>query len=138
MNLKDVPNDKGYFRGREELRKIVYATRDDGTYTTANSDGWEVENMATRQAWDNVEAELSRIRQEIAAGRLSPVPYYMCKSLMELSVLASYMGKWKWQVKRHFLPRHFKKLPARTLQRYCTVFNISMEELTDVDHLITR
>lgn len=133
MNLKDVPNDKGDFRGRGELRKIVYATDEDGSYTAINSDGWEVENTATQQAWDHVEAQLTVIREKVLAGEMSPIPYYMNKCLMELPVLARYMGKWKWQVKRHFRPRHFKKLSPATMERYCSVFHISREQLMDIN-----
>lgn len=132
MNLKDVPNDKEDFKGRSELRKIVYATDENGSYTTANSDGWEVENSATRQAWDHVEAELAAIREKVLAGELSPISYYMNKCLMELPVLARYMGKWKWQIKRHFRPRHFKKLSSATIAKYCSVFHISQEQLMDI------
>jgi hypothetical protein len=132
MNLKDVPNDKGDFKGRGELRKIVYATNEDGSYTTIPSDGWEVENTATKQAWDHVETELAAIREKVLAGELSPIPFYMNKCLMELPVLARYMGKWKWQIKRHFQPGNFKKLPSATLEQYCAVFHISRAELMDI------
>jgi len=129
MNIRDVPNDKESFKGKSDMRKLVYATRDDGSYTQVNSEGWEVENMATRQAWDAVEEELNNIRERVRRRELSPVAYHMHRSLMELPVLARYMRKWKWQVKRHFRPAVFEKLDAATLERYASVFNITVEEL---------
>ncbi len=129
MNIKDVPNDKENFKGKSDMRKLVYATKDDGSYTNVNSDGWEVENMATRQAWDAVEEELKEVVQQVKAGQSSPVAYYMHKCLMELPILAKYVGKWQWQVKRHFKPTIFASLDAKMLERYASVFNISVEEL---------
>lgn len=129
MNIKDVPNDKENFKGKSDMRKLVYATKDDGSYTNVNSEGWEVENMATRQAWDAVEEELKEVVQQVKAGQLSPVAYYMHKCLMELPILAKYAGKWQWQVKRHFKPAIFASLDAKMLERYASVFNISVEEL---------
>lgn len=129
MNIKDVPNDKENFKGKSDMRKLVYATNDDGSYTNVNSEGWEVENMATRQAWDAVEEELKEVVQQVKGGQLSPVAYYMHKCLMELPILAKYVGKWQWQVKRHFKPAIFASLDAKMLERYASVFNISLEEL---------
>ena len=129
MNIKDVPNDKENFKGKSDMRKLVYATKDDGSYTQVNSEGWEVENMATRQAWDAVEEDLREILEKVKSGELSPIAYYMHKSLMELPVLARYIGKWQWQVKRHFRPSVFEKLNVPILQRYASVFNITVEEL---------
>lgn len=129
MNIKDVPNDRENFKGKSDMRKLVYATNDDGSYTNVNSEGWEVENMATRQAWDAVEEELKEIIQQVKAGTLSPIAYYMHKCLMELPVLAKYVGKWQWQVKRHFKPAVFASLDNKLLQRYASVFNISVEAL---------
>lgn len=129
MNIKDVPNDKENFKGKSDMRKLVYATKDDGSYTNVNSEGWEVENMATRQAWDAVEEELKEVVQQVKAGQLSPIAYYMHKCLMELPILAKYVGKWQWQVKRHFKPDIFASLDGKMLERYASVFNISVEEL---------
>lgn len=129
MNIKEVPNDKEDFKGKSDISKLVYATREDGSYTSVNSEGWEVENMATRQAWEAALDELKLIEAQVNAGLLSPIPYFMHKNLMELSVLARYVHKWKWQVKRHFKPRIFQSLDQKMLEQYSKVFNISVSEL---------
>jgi len=51
---------------------------------------------------------------------------------MDLSVLASYAGIWKWKVKRHFKPSVFKKLNSKTLQKYADIFGVTVEELKHV------
>jgi hypothetical protein len=129
MKINEVPQDKEAFKGKSEVRKLIYATKEDGTYTNVNSEGWEVENLATTQAWEAVLEDLKETEQQVKAGTLSPIPYFMQKSLMELAMLAKYMGKWKWQIKRHFKPEVFAKLDDQTLGKYAKVFGISIDEL---------
>ena len=129
MKANEVPQDKEDFKGKSNIHKLMYSTNEDGSYTQVNSEGWEVENMATRQAWEAVLEELNEIEAKVKNGELSPIAYYMHKSLMELPILARHMGKWKWQVKRHFKPEVFRKLDNETLSRYARVFNIPVETL---------
>jgi hypothetical protein len=51
---------------------------------------------------------------------------------MDLGVLASYAGIWKWRVKRHFKPSVFNKLNQKTLQKYAEVFEVSVSELQQI------
>lgn len=138
MNINEVPHDRSDFKSRSQLRKLLYATDESGAYTTVNSVGWDVENLATKQAWEEAEAQIAKMEEALKAGRISPVAYFMHKSLMELPVLAKYMKKWKWQVKRHFKPDVFKQLSERTLQRYAAVFGISVGELKSPTVLSNR
>ena len=50
---------------------------------------------------------------------------------MDLPLLAKYVGKWQWQVKRHMKPSVFYKLDTAILQRYADTFNITIEELVN-------
>ena len=129
MKINEVPQDKEEFKGKSDLQKLIYATKEDGSYTSINSQGWEVENLATTQAWEAILEDLKETEQKVKAGELSPIAYFMQKSLMELPVLARYMGKWQWQIKKHFKPEVFRKLDDETLNKYCRVFNISLDEL---------
>ena len=129
MKENEVPQDKEDYKGKSQIHKLMYATKEDGSYTQVNSEGWEVENMATRQAWEAVLEELKDIEARVKKGELSPIAYFMHKSLMELPVLARHMGKWKWQVKRHLKPDNFRKLDPDTLAQYARVFNISVDTL---------
>lgn len=129
MKINEVPQDREDFKGKSEVRKLMYATREDGSYASVNSEGWEVENLATRQAWEAAIEDLAAVERDVRAGKLSPIPYFMQKCLMELPVLARHMGKWQWQIKRHFKPAVFAKLPQPILEKYSKVFRISLEEL---------
>lgn len=129
MELKDVPNEPDDFKGRDQVKKVVYATDEQGHYEPARSAGWEVENLATKQAWDEVEEEIQILKKKVLAGECSPIPYFMKKHLMDVGILAKHMGKFKWQIKKHFHPGRFKNLSSRTLQKYCSVFKVTLSEL---------
>lgn len=132
MKVNEVPQDPKNFKGGDAVTKVVYAVGKDGKYTGVNSAGWEAENEATKQAWDAIDEELAETEQAVKAGKLSPIAYYMKKSLMDIGLLANYMGKWQWQVKRHMKPSVFQKLDTKILARYASVFNITVEELLSI------
>lgn len=131
MNINEVPQDPKNFKGAEKMKKLMYATDKDGKYTGVTSSGWEAENEATRQAWEDADETLAQTEAQVRQGSLSPIAYYMQKNLMELSLLAKYVGKWQWQVKRHMRPSVFRKMDAALLQKYAEVFNITTEELSN-------
>ena len=129
MNVNEVPQDPRDIKPGDTLRKVVYAVGKDGKYTGVNSAGWEAENIALKQAWDDIEETLAETERKVRAGEISPVPYFMQKNLMDIALLARYIGKWKWQVARHFKPGVFKKLDTRVLGEYARIFNITTDEL---------
>jgi len=47
--------------------------------------------------------------------------------------LALAAGVWKWQLRRHFRPEVFAKLPAKTLQKYADACQISIDGLKQTD-----
>jgi len=129
MDINEVPQDSLEYKDRDKLKKLVYAVGKDGKYTGVGSVGWEAENAATKQAWDAIEEELKETETKVKAGELSPVVYFMQKKLMDLPILSSYVGKWQWQVKRHFKPEIFSKLSDSMLQKYAATFGITVQEL---------
>lgn len=129
MDINEVPQDPKNFKGAEKMKKLMYATGKDGKYTGITSSGWEAENEATKQAWDEMDQALAVTEKKVKAGELSPIAYYMDKNLMDIALLAKYAGKWQWQVKRHFKPAVFNKMDTSLLQKYADIFNISVEEL---------
>lgn len=130
MKVNEVPQEGSDFRQRNQVRKLMYAVDKDGRYTGVNSAGWEPENAAMQQAWEEADDALKQVLEEVRTGQKSPIAYFMQKNLMDPALLAKYVGKWGWQVRRHLKPSVFKQLPASLLQRYAQVFNISIDELT--------
>ncbi|MBS1615529.1 MAG: hypothetical protein JST06_05365 [Bacteroidetes bacterium] len=129
MHLDEVPQEGLHYKERDTLRKLMYATDREGHYTGVASVGWEAENIATQSAWDEVNESLRETEAAVRSGQLSPIVYFMQKCLMDLPILARYVGKWRWTVRRHMKPAVFKKLKPATLKSYATVFGISVEEL---------
>lgn len=50
-----------------------------------------------------------------------------------MGILASYVGMWAWRVKRHFKPKVFKRLSDKILNKYANVFEISIEQLKNIE-----
>ena len=134
MNIHDVPQDKKEFKdGEKAPKKVMYVTHQDGTYTQTQSVGWEAENLALEQAWDEIARQEEEEKANVKNGISSPIAYYMIKNRMDIPILASYVGKWQWQVKRHLKPDVFNKLDEKMLSKYAAIFSISIQQLKNVD-----
>lgn len=129
MKKEDVPQQGGLGAG---CREVNYAVDDDGRYTLEPSDGWEAKNVALRQAWEAIIAQLSAELAEIKAGRRSTLGYHMVKHQMDLGLLSQYSGVARWRVKRHLKPGVFARLGDAALRPYAELFSISVEELRRV------
>ena len=134
MKTKDVPQDDANMM-QGKFREPVYSLDKDGNYTTVRSVGWDPKNAVMQEAWDNVNEKIEQTKKDVLAGKLSPIAYYIEKNIMDVGLVAQYMGMWKWTVKKHLKPRNFAKLNDDILQKYAKVFNISKEELRDVELL---
>jgi hypothetical protein len=88
-----------------------------------------------KQSWDFAEERLEGVKQQVIAGKLSPIAYHMERILMEVPMLSAYMEIGKWRVRRHLKPSVFSKLKPHTLAKYAAVFDIKVEELTHPDFL---
>lgn len=134
MKSKDVPqDDANMLQGK--LREPVYSLDKDGNYTTVKSVGWDPKNEVMKEAWDVVNEKIEIVKQKVIQGELSPIAYYIEKNLMDVGLLAKYMGFWKWTVKKHLKPRNFKKLSSEILEKYAKVFDITKDSLTDIEGL---
>lgn len=129
MELNKVPQDEKNFKDGNRLKKLVYATDAHGNYTGVQSAGWEAENLAMQQAWEEIDHHLATTIAQVKAGEVSTLAYYMQKHLMDIALLARYAGKWQWQVKRHMKPIIFNKLSNKDLARYAAIFDITVDEL---------
>jgi len=126
MKAKDVPQEE-WISGHG--RRAYYAEDESGRFVVVPSRGWEVERIVNSQAHDLVRRKLLEVRREVSEGRASALKYHMERAMMDAGLLASTVGLWKFQVKRHLVPRHFDALDRATVERYAAVFGISAEEL---------
>jgi hypothetical protein len=134
MKADQVPQDeKNLNEGK--VAKLYYATDDQGNYTKVNSIGWEPETVAMEQAWEVVHDEVEQAREKVLTGKASPVLYFLKKNIMNVSMVAGYMGTLSLIVRLHMLPYFFNKLSKKTLEKYAYTFRVTVEELTDINRL---
>ncbi|PZX48728.1 hypothetical protein [Algoriphagus chordae] len=133
MKKSEVPQDKSNLESAN-FKELCYAVDENGKYTTENSTGWIPKTIALDNAIQEIEERTRAAKERAVQGLSSPIEYYMELNKMDLSILASYVGSFRWQVKRHFKPTVFKKLSANKLQKYADAFDITVEELQNIKH----
>ena len=131
MRERDVPQE-----GNATLaghRKGVYAIADDGRLRLVSSRGWEVEEIVTRQAVEDLERRAMQARARALAGESSPLEYHMYRARMDLELLSQVTGLWRWRVRRHLKPAGFARLSPALKLCYAEALGISSEALDRVE-----
>lgn len=129
MHKAEVPQDSGIADG---LKEVTYAVDDKGHYVMVPSVGWEPKNISNYQAWEVIAGQIERARQGVIDHEVSPLAFHMARNLMDIPLLAKYMGIMRWRVKRHLQPRIFKKMNKNLLRRYASLLKVTMEQLQDI------
>jgi hypothetical protein len=132
MKKEEVPQDESKL-GSANIKDMVYAVDENGEYVTELSSGWAPKTIALDNAIQEIEERIEDAKRRVLEGETSPIEYYMELHKMDIPILASYVGLWKWRVKRHFKPAVFNKLNNKILQKYANVFEISIEALKQID-----
>jgi len=127
MRESEVPQEGS--RALAGHRKAVYAVAEDGKLRLVPSRGWEVEEIVTRQAVEDLERRAEQARARVLAGESSPLEYHMYRARMDLELLSQTTGLWRWRVRRHFRPAVFSRLPLALKQRYAAALGVSVEAL---------
>ncbi|TYA73948.1 hypothetical protein [Seonamhaeicola marinus] len=133
MKKSEVPQDNSNLDSLN-FKELCYAVDENGNYTTAKSTGWTPKTIALDNAIAEINERVEKARQNVLNNQTSPLEYYMELHKMDLTILASYVGFWKWRVKRHFKPKVFNKLSKKTLQKYADVFEITIKQLKEIEH----
>lgn len=131
MKTTDVPQDDANMM-QGKFREPVYSLDENGNYTTVKSVGWDPKNEVMQEAWDNINEKVNKARERVLAGKVSPIAYYIEKNIMDTKLVASYMGIWKWKVKRHMKPSVFNKLSDEIIYKYADVFGVTVEQMRDI------
>ena len=127
MKKKEVPQDQGLTEGR--FSDVCYALDENGNYVTVLSEGWKPKVDAMLQAWEVINEKVEQVRQEVIAGKVSPIAYYMEKNIMDVKLLADYVDLPRRKVRKHIIPENFSRLEEDILARYADTFNITVDEL---------
>lgn len=127
MDIADVPQERNITLDGQ--RKVVYAKDAQGRLCITACRGWEVEEIVTVQALENLQNLSRNAKEQVKLGLASPLSYWMHTQRMDEALLAQSSGFWRWQVSRHLMPRHFAKLSTAKLERYAQVLGISVKTL---------
>ena len=132
MKKQDVPQDKSQLE-TVNMTEMLYVTDENGNYTTAKSRGWDAKALALDESMTLINERAEQAKKDVAAGKASPIIYFMEINKMDWQILASYVGYWQWRVKKHAKPDVFRKLDDKKLEKYAQAFEISVEELKNFD-----
>lgn len=131
MKKEDVPQDPSSLA--RHTKEVCYAVDSSGNYVTELSTGWDVKITALNAAWEDIEQRVKDAKQRVLNNEVSPLLFFMELRLMDIGIVSSYTGLWKWTIKRHLKPAIFKRLPEKVLKQYAEAFNVSVEQLKTMD-----
>jgi hypothetical protein len=125
MKEKDIYVD---FKSHEI---ILYAEKEDETYDAITSGSYAAAHNLDEffLLKGNLDKQL---RGELQKGNISPVYYYMLMQDMGPGDLADRIGISKRKLRKHFKPEKFLKLDKDILQKYATVFGVTIESMMSV------
>jgi hypothetical protein len=133
MKKKEVPQDEGLSDGLFE--DICYALDENGNYVIVPTTGWQPKTDALLQAWEVIHEKIEQVRQQVLAGELSPIAYYMEKNLMDVKLLSEYTDLPKRKIRKHLKPDRFNQLDEKILARYAETLGITVETLRNFSEL---
>ena len=131
MRDSEVPQEGNRTLGGQ--RKAMYARGVDGKLHIVQSAGWEVEEIVTKQAVDDLLRLTENARQRVLAGQTSPLEYHMYRVRMDVPLLSQASGIWQWRIRRHFRPAVFAGLSASLLTTYADAMGMTVEQLKKAD-----
>jgi len=114
--------------------KGVYTVNAEGKYELSRTAGWDPETIALTQALEEIDRLTQQALINVQQGISSPLEYYMYAQRMDLAMLAAAVGKFQWQVKRHFKPANFVKLTQQQIETYAAVLGIDATQLITLPH----
>lgn len=127
MLTNEVPQEGNATLGGH--RKALYARGANGRLRIVQSVGWEVEEIVTRQAVEDLNRLAEEARQRVASGLTSALEYHMHKARMDVALLAQTTGLWQWRIRQHFRPAVFASLSPALRQRYAEAMGIGVDRL---------
>jgi hypothetical protein len=116
-----------------QYRELLYSYGADGKFEKNVGFHGEADRVTLQQAWDLFNDRIEAARQKVKSGKASPILYYMEKTLVTPMDLSMHAGIMIWRVKRHLKPKVFSRLSGKTLKKYAEAFNITLDQLKNVD-----
>jgi len=134
MDIKNVPQDES--QTYADVKKAIYAKDDDGKVKTVRSSGWDVEEIVTKQALEDINESVKEAYEEVKSGQKSTLYYHMFASRMDLTVLSQSTGFFKWGIKKDFKPKVFANIKEKRLLIYCEAMGVTPQEIKILPEVI--
>lgn len=128
-NSNPVYKDKSY----GQYKELSYSYDETGNFGKTVGFHGEADRLILQQAWDLFNERIEEARRKVLTGKVSPVVYYMEKNLLDPMNLSMMAGISLWRVKWHFRPAVFRRLSEKTLRKYATAFNVTVEQLKNLE-----
>ncbi|HTX88944.1 MAG TPA: helix-turn-helix transcriptional regulator [Bacteroidales bacterium] len=114
----------------ENLSELMYDYDQYGNYTSRSGNYYmKHEEILMHDMLKMMKEKLDGIREQVRAGKLSPLAFHMENKHMDPGILARYAEISARKVKRHLKSGNFSELPAELLKKYADAFEIPVEEL---------
>ncbi|MCX6244172.1 MAG: hypothetical protein NTU98_05650 [Bacteroidetes bacterium] len=130
--MEENPNPVYKNKEYGQYRELFYSYGPDGQFEKSVGFHGESDRVTLQQAWDLFNDRIEEARQKVIAGKASPILYYMEKTLVTPMDLSMHAGIMVWRVKRHLKPNVFNRLSEKTLKKYAAAFNVTIDQLKNV------
>jgi len=131
MKKENLPQDESALKNF--TREVCYVKNKEDKYQQSLSTGWKVKSDALAEAWVEINRRIEEAAKAVENDEKSPILFFMELRLMDFPTLSGYTGFWSFFIKRHMIPRVFKRLSKKKLEIYASVFKISVDELISFD-----
>jgi hypothetical protein len=115
-----------------ENKELFYSYDGEGRFSTRLMAHGE-SGIFLQQMWDTFDDRRQKAREDVIAGKRSPICYHMERIRLDVLTLALIAGFTPFTVKRHFKPRVFKRLSPVVKAKYAEIFDISVEQLEHIN-----
>jgi len=117
---------------RKKFNPLSYIPDENGKYIKTSGNITEAEKIALQQVWDSIHENAAIQKKNVMDGTASPLAYYIEKYRIDIARLSFLTGIPRKKIKIHLKPDEFKILQKDVLQKYATVFNISIEQFLQI------
>jgi len=125
--------DIGEFDEKEGYKIIHYSVDDNNNYNSGLKANWGAKEIIVKQSWGIVSERIEAAKQNVRAGKISPIAVHMENCIMDVSLLAKFVELPKWRVKRHLKPSIYKGLSNEIRIKYANAFGLTVEKLDIID-----
>ena len=115
-----------------ENKELFYSYDGEGRFSTRLMPHSE-SGIFLQQMWDTFKDRRLKARDEVIAGKRSPICYHMERIRLDVLTLSLIAGFTPYTVKRHFKPRIYKHLSPEVKAKYAEIFDITVDQLENIN-----